>query len=59
MFMKAEQLSTKAGILTEFQVTQNKQLKTALVSRSATQKKILKMKDDPTISMKTKGHTTK
>jgi hypothetical protein len=38
MFMKAEQLSTKAGILTEFQVTQNKQLKTALVSRAQNKK---------------------
>jgi hypothetical protein len=56
--MKAQQLNVKSGTLTEFQATQNKQLTIPWGGRSAKQKKILKMKDDPTICMKTQGHVT-
>jgi hypothetical protein len=35
-----------------------KQITMARVGRSAKQKKILKMKDDPTMFMKTQGHVT-
>jgi hypothetical protein len=58
MFMNTQQVSAQSGILTEFQVTQNKQLAMVRVGRSATQKKILKMKDDPTMCMKTQDRAT-
>jgi len=58
MFMKVKQLNLKAGTLTESQVTQNEQLTKLRGDRSATQKKILKMKDDPTMCMKTQGRVT-
>jgi len=58
MFMKGQQLSAQSDTLTELQVTQNKQLAMPWVGRSAKQKKILKMKDDPTMCMKTQGHAT-
>ncbi len=59
MFMKGQQLSAKVDALTELQVTQNNRLAMAWVGTSAKQKKILKMKEDPTICMKTQGHMTK
>jgi hypothetical protein len=59
MFMKAQQLNANVGTLTESQVIQNKRLKMNTGGQSGTQKKILKMKDDPTICMKIKGHVTK
>ncbi len=58
MRMKAQQLNAETGIVTEFQVAQNKQLTVKRVGQSATQKKILKMKDDPTMCMKTQGRVT-
>jgi len=57
--MKKQQLNANSGISSELQVTQNKQLAMPWVGRSAKQKKILKMKDDPTMCMKTQGHATK
>jgi hypothetical protein len=58
MFMKGQQLSAETGALTEFQVIKNKQVTITRVVQSATQKKILKMKDEPTMCMKTQGHVT-
>jgi hypothetical protein len=58
IFMKGQQLRLHSDTLTDFQVTQNKQLTRVWGGHSAKQKKILKMKDEPTICMKTQGHVT-
>jgi hypothetical protein len=58
MFMQAQQLSPQADTVTEFQVTQNKRLTISSREAKCNTKKILKMQDDPTISMKTQGHMT-